>query len=228
MNRILNVVRMQLAYRATYIGVPLIVLAGSFVLSILVFALIPYDGPKFGGGSQAPLWYFAVVGAQALTLSFPFSQALSITRREYFIGTLLTACVTSAMLSAIFLVGGWIERLTNGWGVNGYFFALDWVWSAGPIAAVGMCFGMAMLFFVSGFAGATVFKRYGMLGLTVALIGVGLVLIGIMAIVGRTDAWAEFFGWFVQVGPGGLAALMIVIAAALAASAFPLLRRATP
>ncbi|MFJ6651709.1 hypothetical protein ACIQLJ_02805 [Microbacterium sp. NPDC091313] len=228
MNRILNVVRVQLTYRATYIGIPLLVLGGSFALSILVFALIPYDGPKYGGGSQAPLWYFAVVGAQALTLSFPFSQALSITRREYFIGTLLTAGVTAAMLSGIFLVGGWIEQLTNGWGVNGYFFALDWVWSAGPLAAVGMCFGMAMLFFVCGFAGATVFKRYGMLGLTIALLAVGLVLVGVMAIVGRTDSWAPFFGWFVQIGPGGLAALMLAIAAALAASAFPLLRRATP
>ena len=56
-------------------------------------------GPKYGGGAQAPLWYFDVVGIQALTLTFPFSQAMSVTRREFFLGTLLTAAFTSSILA---------------------------------------------------------------------------------------------------------------------------------
>ena len=91
MSRTLNVVRMQFVNRQTYIWVPLLVLVGAFVLSLMIFAMIPDDGVKVGGGSQAPLWYFLVVGVQSLTLTFPFSQAMSVTRREFYLGTLLTA-----------------------------------------------------------------------------------------------------------------------------------------
>ncbi len=68
----------------------------------------------------------------SLSYTFPFSQALSITRREFFFGTMLAALVTAVLLGAVFAVGGAIERATGGWGVNGYFFSLDWVWTAGP------------------------------------------------------------------------------------------------
>ncbi|WP_125129933.1 hypothetical protein [Microbacterium sp. 10M-3C3] len=228
MNRTLNVVRMQFVNRQTYLWVPLIVLGGSLVLSILVWALIPYDGPKYGGGAQAPFWYFGVVGVQALTLTFPFSQAMSVTRREYYLGTLLTAGLTSAILTAIFLVGAGIERATGGWGVNGYFFLLDWVWGAGVLGAALFYFAIAMLFFAAGFLGATVYKRYGMVGVTVGLIGLGLVLVALLWSIGRADAWASFFGWFADLGPAGLGALLAALAAAAAVVAFPLLRRATP
>ncbi len=92
-------------------------------------------GPFYGGGQQAPIWYFGVVGIQALTLTFPFSQAMSVTRWEFYLGTLLTAALTSAILAVIAVVGGLIEQATDGWGINGWFFALPWVWAYGAASA---------------------------------------------------------------------------------------------
>ena len=56
MNRTFNVMRMQLVNRQTYVWMPLIILGGSFVLSLMIYALIPTDAPKYGGAAQAPLW----------------------------------------------------------------------------------------------------------------------------------------------------------------------------
>lgn len=228
MNRTLNVVRLQLINRETYIWVPLVVLGGAFALSLMVFALIPYDGPKYGGGAQAPFWYFSVVGAQALTKTFPFSQAMSVTRREFYLGTLLTAALTAALLAVVYVIGGFIETATNGWGVNGWFFALDWVWAAGPLISGVFYFAFAMLFFVVGFWGATIYKRFGGIVLSVILIALGLLLVGCMWLVGRANAWMQVFTWFADLGTGGLTLLMGGLVVVLAAVAFPALRRTVP
>src|SRR4029453_10995622 len=88
MSRTLAVARMQLINKWTYIGWPLTILAAAFLMSLAIFALIPVTEGKNGGGSQAPLWYFLVLGIQSMTLVFPFSQGLSISRRAFYLGTL--------------------------------------------------------------------------------------------------------------------------------------------
>ena len=227
-NRILNVVRLQLINRETYIWIPLMVFGGAFVLSLMVFALIPYDGVKAGGGAYAPFWYFAVVGAQALTKTFPFSQAMSVTRREFYFGTLLTAAGTSALLAIIYVIGGFIETATQGWGVNGYFFTLDPQWATNPAIGGVFYFVMAMLFFVVGFWGATIYKRFGGIVFTAITIAIALAFVGGMWLVGRMDAWEAFFGWFFSIGAGGLTLMIAGLVVLLAAIAFPALRKAVP
>ncbi len=228
MSRIVNVVRMQFVNKQTYLWVPLIILGGALLLSILIWAMIPYDGVKWSGGSQAPLWYFLVVGVQSLTLTYPFSQAMSVTRREFYLGTLLAAGVTAAMLSAVFVIGGLVEQATNGWGINGYFFYFDWIWAAGPAAALLVYFVIAVLFFITGFWAATIYKRFGPLWLTIVLVGLGLVLVGLIWLIGRLDAWVQLWTWIAGQGALGLSLWGIVGGAVLAVISFLTLRRATP
>ncbi|HCU79445.1 MAG: hypothetical protein ABGW73_00215, partial [Microbacterium sp.] len=176
MNRVGNVVRMQLVNRQTFIWVPLLVLGGTLAVTLMIWAMLPPEAVKYGGGAQAPMWYFFAVGIMGMTQTFPFSQAMSVTRREFFLGSLLTAGLTSAILTVIFVIGGFIEKATNGWGVNGYFFYLDWIWSSGPVVAAALILFMTMTFFVTGFAIATIYKRFGPTVLTVILVGLGLLL----------------------------------------------------
>ncbi len=231
MNRTLSVVRMQLINKQTYIWIPLLILGGAFVLAIAVYAILVgsgVPGPFYGGGAWAPLWYFGIVGIQALTLTFPFSQAMSVTRREFYLGTLLTAALTSAILAAIAVVGGLIERATNGWGLDGWFFGLPFIWESGPIGAFLFNFVVALLFFVIGFWAATIYKRFGALWLTVVLAGVGALFVFGLWIVGRFDAWGVVNEWIAAQGVTGLSLWGLVLAAVLAASAFLTLRRAVP
>jgi hypothetical protein len=230
-NRTLSVVRMQLINKQTYIWIPLIVLGGALTLTLAVYGILAssgVDGPKYGGGAQAPLWYFLAVGVQALTLTFPFSQAMSVTRREFYLGTLLTAVLTSAILAGIAVLGGLIELATGGWGMNGWFFRLPWVWASGAGGAFLFNFVVAMLFFVVGFWAATIYKRFGGTWLTIVLVGVGALLVLGMWTVGRLNAWDALFEWFATQGIVGLSLWGVILGAVLAASAFATLRRAVP
>ncbi|MBD7958421.1 hypothetical protein H9651_12285 [Microbacterium sp. Sa4CUA7] len=231
MSRTINVARMQLVNRQTYIWIPLIVLAGSLVITLAIYGILAnagVEGPKYGGGAQAPLWYFAVVGIQALTLTFPFSQAMSVTRREFYLGTVLTATGTSAILGVVFVLGGLIEQATDGWGMNGYFFYLPWVWEAGPVAAGFVFFVLALLFFVCGFWGATIYKRFGNLWLTVVLVGLSLALVGLAWVITQTRSWGAVAEWLVAQSALGLALWGVGLIAVLGVISWRTLRRAVP
>ena len=182
MRRTLNVIRLQLINRQTFIWVPLIILGSAVVISVLIYAMIPIDTPKYGGGGQAPLWYFFAIGMGAMTYTFPFSQAMSVTRRDFFLGTLATAVLGSALLGLVFLLGGAIELATNGYGVNGYVFHLPWLWEAGPLGAFVVFLTLALFLFMIGFTGATIYKSWGPLVLTIVGVGLALVLLGLVVL----------------------------------------------
>ncbi len=230
-SRTMNVVRMQLINRQTFVWVPLIILFATLAISLAVYGMIQSagaTGPKYGGGVQAPLWYFGAVGVQALTRTFPFSQAMSVTRREFYVGTLTTAAMTAAILSVVFVVGGLVERATGGYGMNGWFFYIPWLWEAGPVAAGVVFFAIAMFAFVVGFWAATIFKRFGTVVTVVTLVGVGVLLVVVAWIITMTDSWATFGETMQSLGAFGLAVAGILLTVALAASSFLTLRRAVP
>jgi len=228
MSRTLSVVRMQFVNRQTFIWIPLIILGGAFVVTLLIWSMIPYGGAKYSGGAQAPLWYFVAIGVMALSYTFPFSQAMSITRRQFFFGTLLTAAIGSAGLAVIFVVGGLIEKATAGWGMGGYFFYLDWVWEGGPLAAGAAYFILALLLFVTGMWSATLYKRFGVTAVVGAWVIVALLLVGVVWLIGRLNAWAQVFGWLVAQGAFGLALWALVPLVLFSGISYLTLRRAVP
>lgn len=228
MRRILNVIRLQLVNRQTFILVPLIVLGAATLISVLIYAMIPGGEPKYGGGGQAPLWYFFAIGISAMTLTFPFSQAMSITRRDFFLGTMLTAVLGSAFMGLLFLLGGAIETLTNGYGLNGWVFYLPWLWEAGPLGAFIVYFTLALFFFVVGFTGATIYKSWGPLVLTIVGVGLALLLVGLVFLVTRLELWGQVGRGIVDLGALGLALWGLVVVAVLAGVSFLAFRRAIP
>ena len=228
MRRTLNVIRLQLINKGTFIWYPLVILAGAVVVSVLIYAMIPFDEPKYGGGGQAPLWYFFAIGMSAMTLTFPFSQAMSITRREFFLGTMLTAILASALMGVLFLIGGGIEMLTDGYGVNGYVFYLPWLWEAGPLGAFVVYFALALFFFVIGFTGATVFKSWGQMVLLIAIFAIVLLLLGLMFLTTQLEAWGQVWEGILTLGAVGLALWGLVVVAALTVISFLAFRRTIP
>jgi len=228
MTRTLNVVRMQLINRQTFVWVPLLILGGSLALTLVIFSLIPYEGAKYGGAAQSTYWYFLALGVLAMSATFPFSQAMSVTRREFYLGTLATAALASGILAALFIVGGFLEQATNGWGLNGYYFYIEPMWANGWWAAWFTWFVIGMLFFVIGFWAATIFKRWGTFVLTAILIGIGALLVGTMWVIGNLDAWARVFAWFGEQGVLGLSAWALLLTAVLAGISYLTLRRTTP
>ena len=121
-----------------------------------------------------------------------------------------------------------IERATGGYGLNGYFFYVEWIWAAGGWAALLTYFAIAMFLFVVGFWAATIYKRWGAIAITIVLIALGVAVIGAMWLVGRMDAWGQVFAWFGDQGSLGLTLWGVLLTAVLAGTSYLTLRRAVP
>ncbi|MGB3602284.1 hypothetical protein [Gordonia sp. (in: high G+C Gram-positive bacteria)] len=231
--RTANVVRMQLINRKIFIWLPLIILAGAFAVSMIIYGAIyasvdDITEPMYGGGSQAPLWYFAVIGIQAMSMTFPFSQAMSVSRREFYVGTTMTAVLASLGFALLYLVGGLIEKATNGWGIDGYFFAVPWIWGQGAAVATLLYFMAPMLTFTIGFFAATIYKRYGITALV--LIGVALALIIALSVLGTSlgGGWPAVGRWFMDLTPLKVGGYGLAVTAVLSGISFAAIRRAIP
>lgn len=229
MNKALNVVRMQLINKWTFLGIPAVILVSAFLLSLAIWAMIPNTvGYKFSGAGQAPIWYFFALGIQALTLTFPFSQGLSISRKAFYLGSMLLFGGVALAMAIIFWLAGLVEGATNGWGMNGHMFKLPWV-SDGPWFAVILFFFSAMLLLcLLGFLGATIYKRWRVMGLLITSASLALILVGLGALLTWSGKWPEFFGLFGGLTNVGLAVWFLGVCVALAGGSYLILRRTTP
>lgn len=227
--RLANVVRLQFLNRWTFIWTPLMVMGGAWAISLLINLIVSTadveDAEIVSYGAQAPLWYFLVVGIMAMAYTFPFSQAMTITRREFFIGTLGAAAISSLGMSAIFVVLGLIEQATDGYGLNGYFGYLEPLWGSGPLAAGFEFFVFAMFVFVLGFMFATIYQLGGAKVVTSIVIGLCFVLVGIIALITWQKWWPAVGQWFVDTGALGLAFWGAAFTVVLSAVAYFILRR---
>lgn len=229
-SRTLGVVKLQFMNAQTFVWVPVVVLGGAWLVTLLIHWIIStsgVEGPMFSGGSQAPLWYFAVVGAQAMNLTYYFSRAMSLTRREFYLGSLVAAAISAVGISTVFVLLGLFEQATDGYGINGYFAYLPWIWVEGPFAAGLTYFVLTMLAFILGFWFAIVNKRFGPLILTTVLIAIALLLLGGAALISLNGAWPEVWMWFVDTRSLGLTLWALGLCAVLSIGSYLTLRRLT-
>ncbi|MFC0675578.1 hypothetical protein [Brachybacterium hainanense] len=228
LRRSLDVVRIQFINRQTFLWVPLIVLGGAWIVNLLVYVIIVANGgggPMHSGAAQAPVWYFAVIGGQAMTLTFPFSQAMSLTRREFFLGTLLAASISALGLAAVFVLLGLVELATVGYGMEGYFAHVPIIWGHGPLGAGLAYFTLTMLFFVIGFWYMTITRRFGAMVATAVALLAALLLIGLVALATAARAWSRIGAWILDAGPVGVSVCGLLLIALLAVGTALTLRR---
>lgn len=227
-SRIWGIVRIQYLNRYTFVGIPLLILVSAVVISIAIYAMIGADSPMYGGAVQAPLWYFVGAGAQAMGLTFPFAQALTATRREFFLGTALAAVLAAGGLSLVVVALGYIEQATNGYGINGYIAHLPWLWEQGGAVAGLLYLAVTLLVFFVGFWMATLYRRGGALVVTIAAIGLGVVIVGALFVVTRFELWGDVLRLFADLGPLGVTGYVSILVVLAALAGWLTLRRSTP
>jgi hypothetical protein len=228
MNRPVKVAQMQLINKWTYLGVPALVIAGSFTISWALWAIIPGEGTAISGAGQAVMWYFLVLGVQSLTLTFPFSQAMSVSRRNFYAGTLGLFAVVALTVSLLYVVLGFVEDATNGWGVGGAMFSIPWVSDGLWIEPLIFYFLAMVLLFMIGFWGATIYMRWRVTGMVILSISAAAILLALVALATWTESWPAVGLWFTAQTPltvSGWAALTCVV---LAGGSYLTLRKATP
>ncbi|WP_181034317.1 hypothetical protein [Arthrobacter sp. GMC3] len=230
MNRAVAVARMQLINKWTFLGIPALILLSSFALTLAIWAMIPdtAEGAKYSGAGQAVMWYFFALGLQSMSLTFPFSQGLSISRRNFFLGTVGLFAVVAAVVSGLYVVLGYLETATHGWGLNGQMFALQWIAKQNGFMQMFFYFVLMMFLFLLGFWGATVYKRWQATGMLLACIALAVVLVGAVGLITWRGWWPAVGSWMAAQTPGTTGLLALGLAALLGAGAYLTLRKATP
>lgn len=218
------------------IWVPLMVFVSAWALAagigwwvhLAVDSRDPVADPIYTGASQAPLWTMLFMAAYSASNTFPFSLALSYSRRVYLIGTLLAFGAVSLGFGAAFVLAAQVEEWTGGWGAHVYTFALPFLISDGAWAAGLLIATTSMLLMQFGFGGAMLYKRFSVMTIWMIVIGLALVLAVAVMLVVVNDGWPSVWAWLVDQTALSLAGWAVIPTVLLAAINYGLIRRATP
>ena len=108
-----------------------------------------------------------VIFVQAVTQRFPFAPGLSLSRRDFNLGTLLSALLQSVGYGIALTVLAGIEKATDGWGMRLHFWAPG-VQDVGNPALQAVVFAAPMLACaLLGIGIGVVVKRWGTPGIFV-------------------------------------------------------------
>jgi hypothetical protein len=237
--RIVNVLRLHLANRATYGWVPLLVIGGTMLISVAMYGVIllgfrDEPGPRpelygFGGLQFIPSYYCVTVGIQAMMYTYQFAMAMSLTRREYINGTTLLAALFALALGGLFALGRALETLTGGYGIGFRYFSLAGWFGQHPWWEQWLFLtALSLMFFMAGFCCTTVFRRGGAIRLVVALTAWTMAVVGACAVVTWREWWPPVGEFVLALTPGGAGLVMLAVAVLFSAGSYWSMRKTVP
>lgn len=229
--------RLQFAVPYSFIWLPMVIFVFAWGLGVAIMVLIdsqvadrvPAEDPiSATGAAQATIWYLAFMAAYTASHTFPFSVALSYSRRVYLIGTYLTFAVVSVGFGLASMLFYWIEQATDGLGRHMYIFGDPAFDDLGGMLGVGAFATILALFFMCfGFFWAILYRRVSIPILWTVIIGLLIVIVGIVAIITLNDWWVNVGMWFVDQTAFTLAGWGLVATILLGGLNYWLIRRAT-
>lgn len=237
--RIWRVVRLNLVNKYTTIWVPIMIMGFIWLVNYLIWWIIfaatePKDrahaleGTQWSGGGFYIFVYMLVVGIQVISMTFPFALGYSVTRRDFYLGSALTFGMLAAGYSIGFSVLSMLEEATGGWGLGGHLFTSVYFGGGGFWERLFIVFVSMLFFFFVGSTSGTIFMRWRVNGLLIAMAILVLLLVGLVALITFTGNWPAVGSWFMTMGPTGVVAWLLVPTAIAAVAGFFILRRSTP
>ena len=77
-------------------------------------------------------------------------------------------------ISVLYYLLGLVEVATNGWGINGQLYALDWVAAEHAVVQILFYFIAMVALFMIGFWFATIYKRWQATGMLITWIAIAV------------------------------------------------------
>lgn len=237
--RILNIVRLNLANPWTTIVLPWIILGAIFAANLVIWALILgsattpaaqaeiREGFQYSGATFYIFVYMLVVAVQIISITFPFALGYGVTRRDFYLGSALTFVMLAAAYSVALTVLSMIEDATGGWGLGGKMFTATY-FGENPAERLLIFFLGFLFFFFAGAPAAAIWVRWKVTGLATFLIGIGIILVGLVALMIVTNSAPAVGEFFATAGLVGSLLWSLVITALAGITGFFILRRATP
>jgi hypothetical protein len=236
-NEILRIVRLHTVNPAIFFGVPWLILAGAWAVTMIIALIISgaagplsetETGFEYSWAVLSPQWYLIVVGVQAVSFTFPFALGFGATRRDYWVGTSLMFGLVSLLNAAGIATLLLIERATNGWWIGAGMFDALWYVGADWGTAFYTTFALQLLVLFIGAGVTTVFMRWRMKGMMTVLFGGVALILAIIALLTFTESWEALGRWLSSIGVVGVFTVVLATALAWAVAGFLVIRRATP
>lgn len=230
--------RLQFAVPWSFIWLPIAIFVIAWAFGVGIMALIDSqmtdrvasmeDPINATGSAQAVVWYLAFMAAYTASHTFPFSVALSYSRRVYLIGTYLTFAAVAAGYGLFAMLFYWIERVTDGLGRHMYIFGAPFLDDVGGMLGVGAFGAVMVLFFMCfGFFWAILYRRVSIPILWTVVIGLIAVILGLIAIVTINEWWLNVGMWFLDQTAFTLAGWGLLATVVLGGINYWLIRKAT-
>ena len=229
--------RLQFAVPYSFIWLPMFIFALAWGLGIGIGFFIdsqmpdriPAEDPIFStGAAQATIWYLAFMAGYTASHTFPFSLALSYSRRVYLMGAYLAFLVVAAGYGIASMLAYYIERLTDGFGRQIYVFGAPSFENLGGGLGIGAFAAVVALFFMCfGFFWAILYRRTTILILWAVIIGVVLAILGTLVVITLNDWWLNIGMWLNDQTAFTLAAWGFLAVILLGGVNYLLIRKAT-
>ncbi len=228
MNILVKVARYHLVDRLQFLVLPVGVTFFAFGVNLAIFALIP-EKPEdsFSGGLFTLFVFMLVCGALSMTKSLPFGLALGVSRRSYYLGTVLLVAGLSALYAVGIAVLQVIEDATRGWGLGLHYFRVPWVLDGPWYLTLLTAFVLLTLMFVYGMWYGLIYRRASVVGVVLFAAAQVLVLLGGVLLLSWTDSWSKLGTFFGTLTVGGLTGVLAVLVGVAAAGGFATMRRVT-
>jgi hypothetical protein len=231
MRRTLQASRLYVLKLTNFVTVPASVLAGMAVLSYGVAAVVAATAGEVNvmtGGIQAPLWALFGCTLSVAAGLYPFSFAMGLGRRTYFLGTVVFFGAFSLAFALICALLGFLERVTDGFGSHGRFFVAP----IGPEGAGAeqfvAFFGLTALMLTTAYWFACCYKRWKGKGLLVAGAAVVVVAVALSAAATVLSWWQAIWTYLIGLSAVEFGAWLTALAVIAMTTAWPILRRAAP
>lgn len=209
---------------------PWIILAISFFANLAIFGLTDVPVADRQTGGIASLYGVAIFANLSLwTQVFPLAMGLSSTRRSFFQGTCLYVLGQSVLAGVVLTALHAIEAATHGWGVHMRFFG-PWFLDRGNPVELFLTYTVPFICVSAlGMLMGTVLKRWGQTGMFSLSTASLLLGCGAALLVTWRHAWNTVGRFFTDTDPLALTSgYPLLLAVALGAAAWVVLRRVTP
>ena len=228
MSTLVNVARYHTVDRLIYVGLPWGILAFSFLVNIVLAALVPIPTDGYYTGGLLTIYIFLFFcGALSMTRSLPFGLMLGVSRRSYYLGTALLMVALGVVYGLGLTVLQAVERATGGWGLMVHFFRVPWIMDGPWYQTWLTSFVLLVLFFLYGMWYGLVFRRWNVAGLVVFIAAQVLVVLAAIVPVSMTHSWAAVWQFFGAVAVPTLTGVLAALAVALGLGGYTTIRRVT-
>ncbi|SFF41473.1 hypothetical protein SAMN04487969_13612 [Paenibacillus algorifonticola] len=227
MNRTLSVIKLHQRDRFSWIFIPLIILGSSFIVNWLTSMMISEDS-MYTGGIASLLVYIFGLGIIVVAQTFPFAISFSISRINYFTGTIVMALLVSFGSALLLLLMSIIEnQLTNHWWSGLYFFHLPYLNDGNLLVQLLTLFLFTVHLFLWGFVFGSFYRKFKKSGMLILFLASGLGLTLGSYIITQNQWWLDIWKWITQHTAFGLSLWLIPFILLNALLSFLMLRRST-